>query len=1036
LVALRRLLAKGPVALARVLDEDELIGNWTLVGDELKLLSGRRGATKLGFAVLLRFYAVHGRFPVGRGELPAEAVEYVARLVKVPVAELASYVWDGRTIKDHRADIRAYFGFRECSAPDADKAAGWLAVNVCDKERNADRVREALLAHLRDQRVEPPTRDRIRRIVGSAIRQAETTQMARISGELVPEVVERMLTLIAQTSDPGDDDSGAEGEGALFDAEQVSGVDVFARIREEAGSISVKTIQGEVFKLQAIRAVGVPDEVFAAVAPKILLGWRARVAAEAPSQLRRHPHEVKATLLAAYLYCRGREITDTLVDLLISTVHRINARAEMKVVGDFVAELKRVSGKENILFKMTEAALEAPTETVEDVIYPAVPGGYKTLVQLLHEYKAKGSTYRQHKQRVFKASYTSHYRTGLIQIIEALEFGSTNTVHAPMMTALALIKRYKADADNRTKCYALGETVPVDGVIPAELVELLYRADSKRRQRILRSVYECGVFQTLREKLRCKEIWVVGAERWRDPDDDLPKDYEERRDENYATLRKPLDPQVFVGELREEMDAELSALNNALDAGSSAGGAGRGLRWLKISDRKSGAIQLTPLDALPEPINLRRLKAAVRARWGVVPLMDMLAETCLRTGCLNPFSSIGTRSELDPQVLVERLLLVIYAYGTGTGIRAVAAGDHPHSEDDLRYARRRYLTLEACREAARMIANATFAVRQASLWGQGTTAVASDSTHFSAWDQNIFTEWHSRYRRSKRGVLIYWTVESAGSMAVHSQLISCSASEVHAMVEGAMRHGTDMEIETNFVDSHGASIIGFGITRLLDFDLVARFKQINKMKLYVPGRTEQYAYQRLVPALTRPIRWDVIANNYDLMMKYATAIRLRTASTEALLRRFTSETTHPAYAAMLEVGRAQRTIFLARYLRDRDLQRQTESGLNVVENYNGVNDYIRFGKRGELASNRKEEQELGMLCLHLLQSSLGYINTLMIQDTLALPEWANVLTDADRRGLTPIFHSNMTPYGEIQLNLDKRLALSTITPPPPAPNAP
>ena len=118
------------------------------------------------------------------------------------------------------------------------------------------------------------------------------------------------------------------------------------------------------------------------------------------------------------------------------------------------------------------------------------------------------------------------------------------------------------------------------------------------------------------------------------------------------------------------------------------------------------------------------------------------------------------------------------------------------------------------------------------------------------------------------------------------------------------------------------------------------------MKLYVPGRGGQYAYPLLAPALTRPIRWDVIENNYDLMMKYATAIRLRTASTEALLRRFTSETTHPAYAAMLEVGRAQRSIFLARWLRDRDLQRETESGLNVVENYNGVNDYIRFGKRG------------------------------------------------------------------------------------------
>ena len=52
-----------------------------------------------------------------------------------------------------------------------------------------------------------------------------------------------------------------------------------------------------------------------------------------------------------------------------------------------------------------------------------------------------------------------------------------------------------------------------------------------------------------------------------------------------------------------------------------------------------------------------------------------------------------------------------------------------------------------------------------------------------------------------------------------------------------------------------------------------------------------------------------------------------------------------------------------------------------------------------------------MLCLHILQSSLGLINTLMIQDTLALPEWADVLTDADRRGLTPVFHTTMTLDG-------------------------
>ena len=87
----------------------------------------------------------------------------------------------------------------------------------------------------------------------------------------------------------------------------------------------------------------------------------------------------------------------------------------------------------------------------------------------------------------------------------------------------------------------------------------------------------------------------------------------------------------------------------------------------------------------------------------------------------------------------------------------------------------------------------------------------------------------------------------------------------------------------------------------------------------------------------------------------------------------------------------------------------------------------RFGSHGELASNRREEQELAMLCLHILhilQSCLAYINTLMIKDTLALPEWAGVLTDADQRGITPLFHTHMIPYGEVQLRPDRRLNLS------------
>jgi len=125
-------------------------------------------------------------------------------------------------------------------------------------------------------------------------------------------------------------------------------------------------------------------------------------------------------------------------------------------------------------------------------------------------------------------------------------------------------------------------------------------------------------------------------------------------------------------------------------------------------------------------------------------LIDMLKEAVLRTGCLGGVTATAGRGDLAAEVLAERLLLAIYAYGTNTGIRAIAGNArHGHSEDDIRYVRRRYLSAEVTHAIATEIANATFAARAQTVWGAGSTAVASDSTHFGAFDQNIFTEWHS-----------------------------------------------------------------------------------------------------------------------------------------------------------------------------------------------------------------------------------------------------------------------------------------------------
>lgn len=69
---------------------------------------------------------------------------------------------------------------------------------------------------------------------------------------------------------------------------------------------------------------------------------------------------------------------------------------------------------------------------------------------------------------------------------------------------------------------------------------------------------------------------------------------------------------------------------------------------------------------------------------------------------------------------------------------------------------------------------------------------------------------------------------------------------------------------------------------------------------------------------------------------------------------------------------------------------------------------------------------MGLHCLHLLQSSLVYINTLMIQRILREPAWVGRMTARDLAALSPLLTQHINRFGRFDLDLETRIPLGDV----------
>jgi len=135
-------------------NEQELGEHWSLSHGDYELLRHRTGHSRIGFAVVLKFFTIEGRFPKDRNEVPNVALEYIADQVSVSPDNFREYSLTGRSSERDRSQIRELLGFQPATVEHHDQLREWLTAEVLPLEHKREHILESALEWCRKTSIE------------------------------------------------------------------------------------------------------------------------------------------------------------------------------------------------------------------------------------------------------------------------------------------------------------------------------------------------------------------------------------------------------------------------------------------------------------------------------------------------------------------------------------------------------------------------------------------------------------------------------------------------------------------------------------------------------------------------------------------------------------------------------------------------------------------------------------------------------------------------------------------------------------------
>ena len=233
----------------------------------------------------------------------------------------------------------------------------------------------------------------------------------------------------------------------------------------------------------------------------------------------------------------------------------------------------------------------------------------------------------------------------------------------------------------------------------------------------------------------------------------------------------------------------------------------------------------------------------------------------------------------------------------------------------------------------------------AAFWGSGRTA-SSDRQFFPAAGRGEALNLVNARYGAEPGVKAYSHVSDRFSPFA-TQTIPATVHEAPYILDGLLMNETGRRVREQYADTGGFTDHVFAACSILGYAFVPRIRDLPSKRLYVFERAG--VLKRLRPRVGGKVSVDLIDRNWADILRVAATMAAGTMRPSQLLRKLAAYPRQNELAAALrEVGRIERSLFVIEWTTDPDVRRRALVGLNKGEAHHALKRAINFHQRGEL----------------------------------------------------------------------------------------